>query len=126
MTIRNIAKALHRSPSTRFREINRNKIETDSKGRVYKYYPIKAQELYESRRKECHRKTIYDTNIFNYIEEKIRLHWSPEQIPNRKKEGISIPSTSTIYRMIHRKQMKITMEHLRRKGHFKRPAERNE
>ena len=25
--------------------------------------------------------------------------------------------------MIHRKQMKITMEHLRRKGHFKRPAE---
>ncbi|WP_204245302.1 helix-turn-helix domain-containing protein [Erysipelatoclostridium sp. An15] len=32
MTIRNIAKALHRSPSTRFREINRNKIETNSKG----------------------------------------------------------------------------------------------
>lgn len=52
MTIRNIAKALHRSPSTRFREINRNKIETNSKGRVYKYYPIKAQELYESRKKE--------------------------------------------------------------------------
>lgn len=70
MTIRNIAKALHRSPSTRFREINRNKIETNSKGRVYKYYPIKAQELYESRKKECHRKTIDDTNIFNYIEEK--------------------------------------------------------
>ena len=70
MTIRNIAKALHRSPSTISREINRNKIETNSKGRVYKYYPIKAQELYESRRKECHRKTIHDTNIFNYIEEK--------------------------------------------------------
>lgn len=86
MTIRNIAKALHRSPSTIFREINRNKIETNSKGRVYKYYPIKAQELYESRKKECHRKTIHDTNIFNYIEEKTRLHWSPEQITNRKKK----------------------------------------
>ena len=69
-----------------FREINRNKIETNSKGRVYKYYPIKAQELYESRRKEYHRKTIHDTNIFNYIEEKTRLHWSPEQITNRKKK----------------------------------------
>ena len=86
MTIRNIAKALHRSPSTRFREINRNKIETNSKGRVYRYYIIKAQGLYESRRKECHRKAIHDANIFNCIEEKIRLHWSPEQIANRKKE----------------------------------------
>lgn len=74
MTIRNIAKALHRSPSTISREINRNKMEADSKGRFYRYYPNKAQGLYESRRKEYHRKAIHDTAIFNYIEEKIRLH----------------------------------------------------
>lgn len=58
MTIRNIAKALHRSPSTRFREINRNKIGTNSKGRVYKYYPIKAQELYESRKNAIVRRSM--------------------------------------------------------------------
>ena len=35
-----------------------------------------------------------------------------------------MPSTSTIYRMIHDKRINnITMEKLRRKGHFKRPAE---
>ena len=72
MTIRNIAKALHRSPSTRFREINRNKIETNSKGRVYKYYPIKAQELYESRKKECPRKTVDQRLILaNYFQIKL-------------------------------------------------------
>lgn len=124
VSVRAIAKALNRSPSTISREINRNKIETGSKGRFYRYYPNKAQDLYESRRNKCHRKTITDTNVLNYIEEKINLYWSPEQIANRNVEGISIPSTSTIYRMIHRKQIKkIAMEHLRRKGHFKRPAE---
>lgn len=125
MGVRTIAKALHRSPSTISREINRNKVESGSRGRFYRYYPNKAQDLYELRRKACHRKTINDTNVLGYIEEKIQLHWSPEQIANRNVEGISIPSTSTIYRMIHRKQIwQISMEHLRRKGRFKRPAEK--
>lgn len=123
MGVRAIAKALHRSPSTISREINRNKIESGSKGRFYIYYTHKAQYLYESRRKECHSKTIIDTNVLNYIEEKIKLYWSPEQIANRNEKVICVPSTSTIYRMIHRKQIKqITMKHLRRKEHFKRPA----
>lgn len=122
MTIRNIAKALHRSPSTISREINRNKIETTSKGRVYKYYPIKAQELYESRKNAIVRRSMIRISLT--ILKKKRLYFSPEQIANRKKEWISILSTSAIYRIIHRKQMKITMEHLRWKGYFKRPSER--
>ncbi|MCI5774839.1 MAG: helix-turn-helix domain-containing protein [Erysipelotrichaceae bacterium] len=32
---------------------------------------------------------------------------SVRAIANRNEEGISVPSTSTIYRMIHRKQIKI-------------------
>src|SRR5699024_2149433 len=125
MGVRAIAKSLRRSPSTISREINRNKVEFGSRGQLYRYYPNKVQDLYELRRKECHRKTINDTNVLSYIEEKILLHWSPEQIANRNMEGISIPSSSIIYRMIHRKQIRqITMEHLRRKGHFKRPAEK--
>lgn len=125
MGVRAIAKALHRSPSTISREINRNKVESGSREGFYRYYANKAQDLYESRRKECHRKAINDTNVLSYIEEKIQLHWSPEQIANRNEKVICVPSTSTIYRMIHRKQIKqITMKHLRRKGHFKRPAEK--
>lgn len=108
-----------------FQEINRNKVESSYRGQFYRYYPNKVQDLYELRREECHRKTINDTNVLSYIEEKIQLHWSPEQIANRSAEGISIPSSSTIYRMIHRKQIRqIIMEHLRRKGHFKRPVEK--
>lgn len=49
----------------------------------------------------------------------------PQQTANGNEKLICVPSTSTIYRMIHRKQIKqITMKHLRRKDHFKRPAEK--
>ncbi len=106
MGVKVITKTLHRSPSTVSREISRNKVESGSRGQFYRYNPHKAQDLYESRRKECHRKTINDTNVLSYIEEKIQLYWSPEQIANRNVERISIPSSSTIYRMIHRKQMR--------------------
>ena len=124
MGIRTIAKALHRSPSTISRAINRNRIETGSRGRFYRYFPNKAQELYTFRRLECHCKPLQDEKVLSYIEEKIKEHWSPEQIANRKTEDVSLLSTSSIYRMIHRKQIKqVGMEHLRRKGHFKRPTE---
>lgn len=38
MGVRAIAKALRRSPSTISREINRNKIESGSKGRLYIFF----------------------------------------------------------------------------------------
>lgn len=103
MWVSAIAKALYRSPSTISRDINRNKIKSGSNGWFYIYYPHKAQDLYESRNKEYHREAINDTNVLSYIEERIQPHWSPGQIANKNVEGISIPSTSTIYRMIHRK-----------------------
>lgn len=127
MSLRNIAKALQRSPSTISREIKRNSsnIKT-SKGRHIKYFPIKANEKYMVRRKDCHRKSKFSKDVLDYATIKINEHWSPEQIANRIPEpDITIPSTSTIYRMIHSKMLpKITIKNLRRKGKFKRPAEK--
>lgn len=125
MSIREISKVLHRSPSTISREIKRNSIEAGSRGRFKKYYPIKAHEKYKAKRVNCHRRSSYDKSVLEYIEKKIKAYWSPEQIANRKTDEIeSVPSTSTIYRIIHKEQIKqLNMSHLRRKGHFKRPAE---
>ena len=51
MSIREIAKALHRSPSTISREIKRNCYRSNGI-----YHPNTAQNKYSIRRKECHRK----------------------------------------------------------------------
>ena len=126
MSIRGIAKALHRSPSTISREIKRNSYRTRNNFKEHdRYFPVKAQEKYEERRTRCHRPARYQEQEIHYIKEKIENHWSPEQLVNRAKmEKIKTPSTATVYRMIHRGVIpKIKMEHLRRKGRFKRPAE---
>jgi IS30 family transposase len=118
MKIRKIAELLQRSPSTISRELKRNLSDNI-------YNPANAQEKYYIRRQECHRKQINDDRIISYIKKKIDLHWSPEEIANRETNDIDyIPSTSTIYRMIHRGEIeKDTFEKLRRKGQYKRPAE---
>ncbi|SFE17109.1 helix-turn-helix domain-containing protein [Sharpea azabuensis] len=126
MSIRGIAKALHRSPSTISREIKRNSYRTRNNFKEHdRYFPVKAQEKYEERRTRCHRPARYQEQEIHYIKEKIENHWSPEQLVNRAKmEKIKTPSTATVYRMIHRGVIpKTKMEHLRRKGRFKRPAE---
>ena len=121
MSIRKIAEALDRSPSTISRELKRNFC-----GYKFKYLPHKAQEKYELRRTNCHRITIIDSDIHEYIETKINLHWSPDQIVNRKENDKPkrFPCISTIYRWIHLGLLpKVKIEHLRRKGNFRRPAE---
>ena len=127
MSIRKIAQALKRSPSTICREIKRNssKIKS-SRGSNTRYFPIKANDKYRDRRKDCHRKTKFTKDVIEYLTIKINEHWSPEQISNRKTNATNhIPSTSTIYRLIHAKKLpKTSMKNLRRKGKFKRPAEK--
>lgn len=50
MSIRGIAKALHRSPSTISREIKRNSYRTWSNFKEHdRYFPVKAQEKYEKK-----------------------------------------------------------------------------
>jgi len=122
LSIREIAKAMQRSPSTISRELKRN-----SHSISHIYYPEAAKRKYQERRKKCHKEKIKNDKIIEYISKKIQLRWSPEQISHRecKEIDISIPSTATIYRMIHDKRIsKIKMINLRRKGKFKRPAEK--
>ena len=73
-----------------------------------------------------HRKSNISKDIIDYLTTKINEHWPPEQISNRSTNVIyEMPSTSTIYRLIHSKKLpKTSMENLRRKGKFKRPAEK--
>ena len=55
------------------------------------------------------------------LENKIELHWSPDQIINRNEDNkpSQFPSISTIYRWIRLGYIpKTNIEHLRRKGKF--------
>lgn len=120
VSIRQISKAVKRSPSTISRELKRN-----SCGYRYKYLPHVAQKKYNKRRINSHRKVKISPIIKEYIESKLNQQWSPEQIAMRDKgQPEKIPCFSTIYRWIHQKYLiKGNMTKLRRKGKFKRPAE---
>lgn len=118
-SIRSIAKVLGRNPSTISRELRRNREKQNKK-----YVSSTAQIYYQQRKEQCGRKKINDNEILSYVKGRIEKHWSPEQVCGRGNDEIKLPSVSTIYRMIHEKRLgTITMEKLRRKGHFKRPAE---
>ncbi|WP_412458507.1 helix-turn-helix domain-containing protein [Peptoniphilus asaccharolyticus] len=67
ISIRKIAQALNTSPSTISREIKRNssKIKV-SRGSYTKYFPIKANDKYIDRRKDCHRKSKVSNYVFDY------------------------------------------------------------
>lgn len=124
VSIREIAHHLHRSPSTISRELKRNSYKTGHKYAVILYNPATAHTKYTQRKTNCGRKTICEESTLMYIKDKIESHWSPEQIYNRIVTDTYVPSTSTIYRMIHQQRLgPITMKKLRRQGRFKRPAE---
>jgi len=120
-SIRAIARCLDRSPSTISRELRRNK------GRNGVYHPVTAQRLYFERKDNCGRRISINYDTQKYINDKINLNWSPEQIYFRAKlehPELWIPSFSTIYRWIHLGLIaKGDMRKLRRKGKFKRPQE---
>lgn len=97
-SIREIAKLIDRSPSTVSREINRNR--TNVKRGIPYYYPHTAQKKYQYRRKFCHRGMFGSKEVVAYIEEKLLLTWSPEQIANTECE-LDLPCFKTIYRWIY-------------------------
>lgn len=126
MSLREMARILDRNVSTISRELKRNSYKTLVKYSVTKYSPTLAQRKYSKRRLNCHRPTKTNQRTIEYIKSKIYLHWSPDQIFNRKDKfkPANFPSISTIYRWIHLGYIpKTNIEHLRRKGKFKRPAE---
>ena len=124
VSIRAIAKANGRSPSTVSRELKRNSYQPGRDYQASRYIPSTAQRTYEQRKARCGRKKINDNEVLSHIKKRIEEHWSPEQIRGRECDTLDIPSVSTIYRMIHERRLgEITMEKLRRKGCFKRPVE---
>ena len=114
LSLRKISKLLGRSPSTISREIRRNYWQI-RKG-TYWYYASSAHNKAKRRKRYCHRGTFFSRDILTYIEEKLALTWSPEQIANTPCE-YEMPSTSTIYRLIYEGYVvNGNLKYLRKKG----------
>ena len=98
-SIRMIAEALKRSPSTISRELARN---NENKS----YSPTVAQTKYTKRKSNCGRKLLLDHPQIKELVKKLFLNeqWSPEQIAARLKleKSAHIISFNTIYRAIYR------------------------
>ena len=99
-SIRDIAYALKKNPSSVSREIKRNRV----KGQ---YEPLKADHKAYRRRwyaKYQGKKIMTNSWLRDYIEEKMKIGWSPEQISGRIKlenNNQSLISSKTIYKYLH-------------------------
>lgn len=100
LSVREIARRLHRSPSTISREINRNTPEV-----LKRYTPHLAQEKYDTRKRAAReRARLKDPKIVLYVEQQMSgKNFSPEQIAgrwNRKHKNLTI-SHEAIYQYIY-------------------------
>lgn len=72
-----IAELMGRDRSTIYRELNRNR---GQRG----YRPKQAQRFAEERRLACRRPyKLDDSDVYQYVKDKIEIRWSPEQIAGR-------------------------------------------
>ncbi len=110
---REIAKLLGRNVSTISRELNKNC--TFQRDKPI-YYPHTAQKKRNLRRSFCHRGMFGNQELLNYIEERLRETWSPEQIANTPCK-YKVPSFKTIYRWLYEGYLaKGDVRLLRKKG----------
>lgn len=109
---REIARLLGRNVSSVSRELRRNCTYYRD---IPRYYPYTAQRKSNLRNSYRHRGMFWSQEILNYIDEKLSLTWSPEQIANTPCE-LKMPSFKTIYRWIDERYLKSTIKNLRRKG----------
>lgn len=98
-SLRSIAKALGRSHSSLSRELRRNEVSGS-------YEAPKAQhKAYCSRRRSKYQgmKVADHTELEKYIQEKLKLHWTPEQIAGRLRDEASLPYVSRmgIYKYLY-------------------------
>ncbi|WP_338980138.1 IS30 family transposase [Spiroplasma endosymbiont of Lasioglossum malachurum] len=118
--ISEIAKNLNRSISTIIREINRNKDNNH-------YFSLIAQNKAENR-KQSHISfhKFKNKNLVKYVQQKLLLGWSPEQIYGRIKNFHKewVISFKTIYTWIYFGMLdKVTSKNLRRKGKKRKSKE---
>ncbi len=117
-----IANQLDRSRTTLYNELARN---TGGRG----YRPRQAQQLAEQRRAEKVQPLKMIPEVVAYIEKKLRIQWSPEQIANCMKTdpdgpGLAV-SHETIYRYVwNEKRADGTLYKQLRQGHKKRRKRR--
>lgn len=102
LSIRRIAGELGRAPSTISRELRRNTV-SDRRG----YMPHTAHRLSVERRgrPRCP-KLLSDDQLFDYVQDKLKRRWSPEQISHRLHKDFPDStdmrvSTETIYEAIY-------------------------
>lgn len=117
---REIGKLLKRSAGTISREFKRNT-------REERYEAISAQGWSEIKNSTClYRKRIRDEELRSYIEEKLKIGWSPELISGRIKVDGKLESVSheTIYQWIYREAPEYR-EYLTRRHRKRWPKRRN-
>ena len=110
---REIAKLLVRNVSSVSRELRRN---CTFYRDIPRYYPYTAQRKSNLRNSYRHKGVFWDRKVLDYIEEKLSLTWSPEQISNTPCE-FKLPSFKTIYRWLYEGYIcKGNVKVLRKKG----------
>lgn len=111
---RKIAQLLGRNVSSISRELRRNCTYMNAKPA---YYPHTAQKKSNLRRSYCHRGMFWSQEMIEYIEEKLKATWSPEQISKSPSPFEKMPSWRTIYRWLYDKYLlNGNLKVLRRKG----------
>ena len=109
---REIARLLGRNVSSISRELRRNCTFFRD---IPRYYPYTAQKKSNLRNSYRHRGMYWKQEVLEYIDEKLSLTWSPEQIA-KTPCGMKMPSFKTIYRWIDERYLRSTLKNLRRKG----------
>lgn len=96
-SIRQIARALNRSPATLSRELRRNLTAPN-------YHPLHAEYLARLRHRSCHRRLrLKSWHLRRQVESWIRLRWSPELIAGRLNRQLGRPQISheAIYQWLY-------------------------
>jgi IS30 family transposase len=104
-SLRAIAHALQRSPSTISREVRRNATIDPNRPRPL-YVPSKAHEHANGRRRRSRRVKHHAAEVYAHVEVLLgQRQWSPEQIASQLAEQLGVRlSHMTIYRHVRRNQ----------------------
>ena len=99
---REIAKQLNRHPSTLSRELSRGAFKN-----VSRYYVIAAEKRKTAKRIKANyrfRKIDNNPQLIRYVEDRLKLYWSPQQIAGRLKLefGFNVLCHETIYQYIYK------------------------